>query len=190
MLEKLRKGSIESSKIKKLGKNLKPLIKGEILDFILFGSNLKGKSRPRDLDIAIVVKGEDIDLDTLSKIRSEVKRIIETVDTEIVSVQDLYLTKFGFNILTEGYSVREGRFIYKTLDLKPFNIYHYSLKKLSKSKKPAFSRALKTLVKDKKGDKLGRGVVKVSKKNSGEIEDFLKDWDVWEDTEKIQALEY
>ncbi len=189
MLKKSKMGSAELSELKELEKNLKPLIKEKVVDFILFGSALKGKNQPKDLDVGIITN-EEIDLEKVSEIRSHIKKTFEEVDTEVILLQELYSTEFGFNLLMEGYSIRKESFLNEVLGIHPYNIYTYSLKELDKSRKPAFSRALKKIIERLEGEKIGRGSIKVPKKNSGDIEDFLKRWGVWKDTECTEIFSY
>ncbi len=191
MSEKSKEESEELSELKEIKKNLKPLIKGEIVDIVLFGSSVKEKFKPSDLDVAIITKNsEGIEIDKLSKIREKIKKNIEEVDTEVIPINELYTTEFGFNILTEGYSVKEEKKLNQMMNIEPYNIYSYSLEDLTRSKKTTFNRSLKRLLGEKRGEKIGRGVIKVQKENSGEIEDFLKNWEVWENTEKLKVLSY
>ncbi len=172
-------------------KNLKPLIKGEIVDLIFFGSSTKGKYRPRDLDLAIITKDpKGIDMDKLTEIRNKIHGKTEEIDTEVIPIQELYTTEFGFNILTEGYSIREEKPINELIGVEPYNIYSYSLENLNKSKKTTFNRSLKRILKEEEGEKIGRGVIRIPKRKSGEIEDFLKNWGVWENTRKFKTINY
>lgn len=181
--------SKELSIIKELEKNLKPLIKGNILDFIVFGSLVKGKHKPKDLDIVILVRNEEeMDLNELSQIRKKIKKTTKKVDTEVMDPLGFYLTGFGFRVFMEGYSILKGEFIYEGLDINPYNIYSYSLKKLGKSKKTTFNRSLKKILKEIGGEKIGRGVIKVPRKDSGKVEDIFKRWNVWNNTKTLETF--
>jgi len=178
------------SKIKDLEKSLKSQIEGNIVDLIFFGSFVKGKHRPEDLDVAIVVKDEnDLELDTVSDIREILKEEFQDPDTEVVEVQNIYSTGIGLSIILEGYSVDNSEFLREVLGVKPYNIYQYSLEKLTRSKKSSFNRALKNILDEVGGEKIGRGVAKVPRGEAGRIEDVFKRWEIWSETEVTETFE-
>ena len=178
------------SKIKDLEKNLKSHIKDNVVDLIFFGSFVKGKHRPEDLDVAIVVKDEnDLELDTVSAIREILREEFQDPDTEVIEAQDIYSTDIGLSIILEGYSVDNSDFLREVLGVRPYNIYQYSLEKLTRSKKSSFNRSLRKLLDDIGGEKIGRGAVKVPRGESGRMEDVFKRWEIWSETEVTETFE-
>lgn len=184
-------GSKELSKLKTLEKNLRPLIEGNIVDLIVFGSTVKGRDRPKDLDLAVLVKDEEkLSLQQISEIRERSRDTFENIDTEVLSPSELFTADITLRILMEGYSLREEDFLSGILGIKPCNIYSYSLKDLNRSEKTRFNRTLKQAVEEVGGEKIGRGVVKVPRKYSGKLEDIFSRWDVWKDTDLMEIFEY
>jgi predicted nucleotidyltransferase len=191
MLKGLKMGSEKLSKLKDLRENLNPLIEGNIVDIIVFGSVVKRKHKPKDVDVAVVVREEkELELEELSGIRERIKDFFESVDTEVIEPEDIYTTKLGLRIILEGYSILKSGFLNDVLGVEASNIYEYSLEKLDRSGKTRFNRALRGVIDELGGEKIGRGVIKVPRRNSGEAEDIFKRWDIWDKVKTTEIFEY
>ena len=140
----------------------------------MFGSLVKGKFKPNDVDIALLVKEKEIAL------VGEVKEFLgkRNVDIELVSLEEFYSTRIGLTLITEGFSVKRDKFLKDILGLKSKKIYIYNIKHLTQSHKVLFGRGLNFVLNKIKAVKLGAGSVMVPLESSGEFEDFLARWEM------------
>ena len=165
--------------MKTLAKKLKKVFeknKKEILDIILFGSFVKGRLSPRDVDIAVLDMGVD-----RSFLKKQILTVIPKADIQFVRFQD-YDKSIWLTLLREGYSVRDESYLYQSYGVQPSVLYTYSLQSLSASKKVMFARAIK---KFKGMERLSNHVVLVPMSLSCEFADFLLHWNI-----DIDAKEY
>jgi predicted nucleotidyltransferase len=177
---------MESKKLsewQELKKNLKQLLKKyhNIRDIIVFGSFLKSKPHPKDLDLALIVNKKDTGLS--GEVKSDLKTL--KLDIEILLPEDLYQTRLGLSLITEGFSIRNEKFLRELLNIIPKKIYIYELKHLNQTQKVLFGRGLKTTLKQVNGVKIGSGSVMIPIEETGQFEDFLQTWDL-----KYKTKEY
>lgn len=157
-----------------LKRNLKKLLKkyNLIEDVIIFGSFLKGRDKPKDIDLAFIVKEKNLELIPLIK-----KNLgIDNVHLEFINIKDIYSTKLFLNLLNEGYSVKYNKFLRDILNIHPMKMYTYDLKHLNKSKKTLFGIALKKNLRRINGEKIGIGSVLIPINQTSYFEDFLEIW--------------
>ena len=154
-------------------KNLKKFLTKykEIEDIIIFGSFVKDKFQPKDIDIAVIMSKRDSMV--IGEISSELP---EKIDIEVLVPKQIYETHLGLSIISEGFSIRENKFLKDMVGIKPKKIYSYDLKELTPSEKRRFHRALKEHLNEIKGERLGAGSVMVPKEKTGFFEDFLDIW--------------
>lgn len=115
----------------------------EILDIIIFGSTIRGKKTPKDLDIIILYRNKEDE-----ELSYKLKKILEkeNVTTDITS--KTYKGLFDNNfiakeaILKEGYSIINKELLCKKLNYSSYILFKYNLNKLSKSKKISFYYSL------------------------------------------------
>lgn len=164
-------------------KSLRKLLKKykEIEDFIIFGSSVKGKHAPKDIDIAIVMGIKDISL--AGKAKDGLKEW--NPDVEIIRPEEVYSTRLGMALISEGFSIKDNRYLRDGLGISPMKIYTYEIKHLEQVKKVLFGRGLNNFIKESKGIKLGAGCVMVPVHQSSKFEDFLDTWGL-----KHKAKEY
>ena len=93
-------------------------------DIVLFGSFVKGKLEPKDIDIALLMKSQ---ADAI-KIKESIKSILINADIEIV---DSIYSPLWAVLIREGFSVRKNKFLFEIYRLEPVVLYKYSLKKLN-----------------------------------------------------------
>ena len=167
-------------------KSLRKLLKRykEIKDFVIFGSSVKGKYAPKDVDIALVVNQKDISL--VGKIKARLN--LKNIDLEMVTPEEIYQSRLGLALITEGFSVRNNKFLREKLGLSPMKIYTYEIKNLTQTKKVLFGRGLNQFIKDTKSVKLGAGSIMVPIKESSRFEDFLETWDLKYKTKEYLVL--
>ncbi|MBU0627758.1 MAG: nucleotidyltransferase domain-containing protein [Nanoarchaeota archaeon] len=156
----------------------------EIKDFIVFGSLVKGKYFPKDVDIALVVNNKNISL--IGEIKSQIKG--RNIDLEMVTSDDIYQSRLGVNLISEGFSIRDNRFLREKLGLSPMKIYTYGIKNLTQTKKVLFGRGLNNTIKETKSTKLGAGSIMVPIQESSRFEDFLQAWELKYKTKEYLVL--
>lgn len=129
--------------LQKIKSKLKFLLKNkEIIDIILFGSFLKGKTNPKDIDIAIITN-------------KRIKYELEDFHISAISPEEFFINppSLAATLLNEGYSLKNNKYLAELLRFKAKVLYTYKLNNLSNSKKVKIVRLLR-------GDKKERGMVK------------------------------
>ena len=154
-------------------KNLKKILKksDKINDIILYGSFVKGRGNPKDIDIAFITNEKDIKI--ISEIKEEVG--LSQAHIDFITLDDVFGSLF-LSLINEGYSIKKDSFLRDALNIRPMRIYSYDLKHLDKSKKTLFGIALKKCLGKINGEKAGLGAVLVPISQTSYFEDFL---DVW-----------
>ena len=168
---------------------LKPLLrKYSILeDIIFFGSFVKEKATPKDIDIALlVIKKDD---KTIGHITKEISRVIEStkLDFAVISIKEIY-SNIWITLLKEGYSVKKEEYLNNIYNIKPVILYKYSIKSLNPVQKVQFDRGLNRVLKEIDGKRLVRTVVIVPLQKAEEFEDFLKTWKMEYETRRYELL--
>ncbi|MBU1129348.1 MAG: nucleotidyltransferase domain-containing protein [Nanoarchaeota archaeon] len=170
---------LESKKLKQ---------KENIFDIILYGSYVKGKRKPNDIDIMIIFNKTPIN-QQLELIQKFKERILKTkeyennkLDIKAINLKELFnkgfLSRQG--ILTSGLSLIDKTFFAEKLGFTAKTLFIYELKNLSNTEKTKFSFALngrrneKGLFKKLNLQKLGKNVFLSPIKNSDLIKEFLE----------------
>lgn len=170
----------------KLSKSVKKLFnenKDELDDIILFGSLMKGKVNPNDIDILLIFK-EKIDktLETIFK-----KAINETkVELNSVTLQEFesedFMAKEG--IYLEGYSLITNEPINKKLGFFSLAFIKYSLDNIKGSKRTQFYYALngrdgKTgFLKEIGAQRFSENIIICDYAIIEKIKDFFEQWEI------------
>lgn len=150
-----------------------------IEDILFFGSSVKGRVDPADIDIAVLDKGVDRQI-----FRKDVLQIIPHADIQFLSFQD-YDKSLWLTLLAEGYSLKHRKYLYQLYRVQPSVLYTYSLQSLTASQKVMFARAIKNF----KGiERLSNHVVLVPYALSSGFGDFLKYWNIDFDTREYALL--
>lgn len=114
-----------------------------LLDIILFGSSIKGKEKPNDIDILLLYKSsKNIDVSYALKKTIEAKGYcIEITDK---TYNELLNPNFiaGISIISEGYSLVYNKFLFEGLGYLSFNLFKYELKQFNKSERMRFYYSL------------------------------------------------
>jgi predicted nucleotidyltransferase len=114
---------------------------GELLDIILFGSTIRGKDKPNDMDIILIFRNKESEETSYN-----LRKLLEDENPEIISkkydtmFQDNFIAKEA--ILKEGFSIAYNDFLSKKAGYNNLMLFKYDLKKLSKSKKISFYYSL------------------------------------------------
>lgn len=115
----------------------------EIKDIILFGSSVRGKLMPSDLDILIVFANsinKDIEYELSKKLSSHVNNLSVISKTEKNYLDESFDAREG--LLYEGYSIAKSRSIASGYGFKPFGFFIYNTNNLTNTKKTRFYYAL------------------------------------------------
>ncbi|MBU2561914.1 MAG: nucleotidyltransferase domain-containing protein [Nanoarchaeota archaeon] len=163
-------------------------IKGsKALDVVLFGSAVRGKSIPNDIDLCILIRDDDE------------KRSLDLVDS-LGRATDGLGFKFHINVLTsgsflagnplaktllnEGYSIKKGRMLSAVLGFQNKSLFIYTLKHFSPSGRVKFHYLLKGrygsegILKEAEGEFLGTGSILVPTSKEDLLKEVFDKWGV------------
>ncbi|MEK6932276.1 MAG: nucleotidyltransferase domain-containing protein [Nanoarchaeota archaeon] len=163
--------------------------KDVILDIVIFGSFIKGKENPKDIDILILYK----DKKNIEK-SYELKKLLKGFNIEITDKTYLELFDESFKIregiLSEGYSVINKKSFSEGFGYLSFILFKYELKGFNKSDRMRFYYGLYGRNKNDKGIIDDLGLIKFSDtiifcpvKNAEKIKEFFDYW-------KIKYMEF
>lgn len=184
--------------MRKLKKNLLNLLKKEklLVDVFLFGSTLKSKEKPNDIDLIALLR--DKDYEQAESILYKIKKIGETLEinlhTEPIIIDNLHSQKVYVSILHEGFSIKNMKYISEMLNFKSFMLIKYNLKDKKASDKVRFSYALygrkkgEGVLKSIGGKEAGRGSILVPVEKHEIIKEFLKQWNVKYSEQRITVF--
>ena len=154
----------------------------EILDIILFGSAIRGKAHPKDIDILLLFSRK-IDDDTVA----EVKTVLEKSEYDFEITPVIYADLFSESFLPrdtifDGISLITKKRLSEGFGYKPFVLFRYSLPGFDNSKRVRFFYALhgryaKGLLKEM-GYRLGKDSFLIFSDKSEEFKKFLDTWKV------------
>jgi len=168
--------------LKDLSKKLKKKYLKDIHDVVLFGSIIKSKSKPSDIDVCI-----------LSFCRNSVieQAVLEFAEKAGKGVHVTYVPFSEFpkhslfrTLIHEGISLLTGKPLYMSLGFEPYILFWYELSSLKQTQKVKFFYALKGRAKQKgvlkeiNGLYLGKGVVLAPVKFDNEMQDFFRQWNI------------
>lgn len=156
-----------------LKKSLKNILKNynEIKDIVIFGSFVKNKEEPEDIDIALIVEKKDINL--ISKLKRD---ILVNIHITIITENEILTNPLTLTLINEGYSIAKEDYIRNILKIKPMKLYAYNLLHLNSSNKTLFNISLKKTLKKINGEKISPGSVLIPIEQTGYFEEFLDAW--------------
>ena len=168
--------------LKELKKCLKTERKNKkIFDIVLYGSVVKGKRRPGDIDLLVIFAEGTLKerLTHLQLIKKKIK--LKNVDLKGILLNELFQEVFfaRTGIFLEGMSVFEGTPFSQKIGFSGFSLFKYSLKDKTHTEKVKFNYVLSGrgsagMVEKLSGNHLAPGVVKIPIKNSLEFEEVLQ----------------
>lgn len=155
-----------------------------VLDIVLFGSMVRGKILPEDIDICLIgLKVTEAQIKEFENLVNKIDRKVHIsylpLDNFLDPKQTLWKTIFH-----EGYSLVKNRNISKLIGFDSFVIFWYNLKTLEQKDKVRFYYALSGrdgssgILKQVKGLHLGKGVIAVPLKNEDKIRNFFMNWKI------------
>ncbi len=134
--------SIKLLKNLKLKSELKTFLqenKEILIDIILFGSSLKGKESPKDLDILLLFK-EKTDIDLSYALSQKIKNLGLNPEITDKAYKEIFQSSFVAReaILSEGFSIKNENFILNGLGYVTYFLFKYDLKNFNKSQRMQF----------------------------------------------------
>lgn len=168
--------------------------KNKVLDVYVFGSFTRGKLKPRDIDLCILIKDSD-EKNTLNLV-SSLSRYTENMNlkthvsllTEKEFIMGSTLTK---TLMEEGISLIKGKHLSNILGYNSRSMFMYSLKTFSKCQRVKFHYALNGrygrigVLKEVNGEMIANGAIVVPINNEEIFKDFL---DIWKVNYKIERV--
>lgn len=115
----------------------------ELIDIILFGSTIKGKENPKDIDLLLLFKRKK-DLELSYKLRKRLEKLDLNVEITNKDYKEIYQQEFKARerILSEGYSLILKRYISEGYGYVNFMLFKYELVGFSKSDRMRFYYSL------------------------------------------------
>jgi len=171
-----------------------------VWDILLYGSTIKGKEKPNDIDIAVIVKeGNPFE------VSFEFKRLLEDkglspdeVDVKGFLLEELFEENnlVGFALLVEGYSLLNGKFLHERINAKGYFLFRFSYSSLSQSQKMRFLYAYRGrngspgVLKQTNSIELAPGVVLVPVDSVYKFKEFLSLWGLSYETAPVLIGEF
>lgn len=172
----------------------KKFLNKDIFDIVLYGSSIKSKESPRDIDIAIIFFNKNLKerLEIAQKFKKEIRNKIPNPDVQGVNLSDFldpsFMARQG--IFVEGRSIITNSPISEKIGFESYFLFTYTLKNLNLNEKTKFIYALlgrinKGIVELTRAKSLGKGVFLVPVETSEMFSDFLKEWKINFELKKI-----
>ena len=167
---------------KYLKKRLKEINLVEVVDILLFGSAVKGKEFPKDIDICIIFRKEILD-----EIIKDVKDKLKEFDVHISSltVDNFFLKPHSLTktLLVEGKSIFTNKSFIQNFGFSSYVLYSYDLSKLKASEKVRFVYLMKGrkeigIVKKINGEWMTDSCFIIPIQNDSEMLIILKKWQI------------
>jgi len=174
--------------LKSLTSSCKKIKEEDLYDLVVYGSIVKGKSYPKDIDImGIFLEGSlKYRLEIMQKIKSKLEISYSIpLDVKSMLLTDFFKPEFlaRQGVILEGKSLIDGKNIASKFGFKGYKLFTYNLAGLNNSEKTRYIYALsgrygKGVLERAKGTSLGKGVIIVPIENSLEFEEFLESWKI------------
>lgn len=156
-----------------------------ILDVFVFGSFVKGKARPGDVDVCMVFL-KDVNSSKVDEFYSRCKRAGINAHVSPLAAENFFLKPHSLatTVLYEGISLLDGKPAAKRFGLEAWAIYSYEISGMGPSEKVKFVHVMKGRGKNKGfvrncgGAFLSPGCFLVPVDKDGEIMEVLEYWKV------------
>ena len=158
----------------------------KIKDVVLFGSLVRGKNKPNDLDLCIIIKKEQEEktmdlIDSLSKAcNKEIKIQINVLtENDLVKGNSLFKT-----ILIEGFSIKQNKSFADNYGWVPKALFFYDIKKSKASDKVRFHYLLRGrygqpgLLANNKAELIKDGLIEVPIDSEDLFREVLDSWKI------------
>ena len=170
----------------KLKNELKKFVSGkEINDILVFGSTVKGKEKPNDLDILVIFNNK-VDKEQEHEIKEILKKYFNNVS--IVSKTKNTILEDSFDaresVLFEAISLLTNENLAKKYGFIPFGMFKYNFSNWNKLQKTKFYYALngrgsaKGIFQQLEGIKLSDQIILIPLDKIELFRDFLESWEL------------
>lgn len=181
MLETLLKNKKFQSEISRFFKENEQTV----IDIVLFGSILKGKEKPRDIDIMLIFK-KSVDINLAYTLRKSLENLGLNIEVTSITYAGLFSPDFiaRESFLLEGYSLITKKPILQGLGFSSFVIFKYDLSKLTKSERMRFYYSLygrnkqKGMLKELNAKKFSDSIILSPIKTSEQTKSYLNTWKI------------
>ena len=180
----------ELLKNKEFNKIIKSFIGNkEVIDIILYGSAVKGKEIPNDIDMLIIFS-DKIEKQTKEVLSYKIKKELEKVNKNFQLISKKYSEIFSAefivreSIISEGFSLKNKNFISDSLGYSNLVLFKYSLKNLNNSQRMRFYYSLygrgkqEGILKKEKAYKFSNEIILSHVSTSEIIKSFLEKWQI------------
>ncbi len=158
----------------------------KVIDVVLFGSLARGKTKPNDLDLCVIIKNEQEEkimdlIDSLAKVcNQEIKvQINALTENDLVKGNSLFKT-----ILIEGFSIKHNKPFAENYGFVSKALFFYNIKKFKASDKVRFHYLLRgrydqqgLLIKNK-AELIKEGLIEVPIDSEDLMREVLDSWKV------------
>jgi len=172
----MSKNSKIFSKIKKISRKIDS---EEVADIFLFGSAVKGKTKPRDIDVCIVFKNS-INLKIVRQFSKE-----RGAHVSSLTIKDFFRKPHPLirTLLFEGVSLLTGKSLSQNFNLESWTMFTYNLSKMKPSDKVRFvyllkGRGEKGFVAEINGKFLAPGCFIVPTRKDDEVIEVMNEWKI------------
>lgn len=154
-----------------------------ILDIVLFGSCVKNKLNPADIDVAVILKNTK-ETEILGLMNLFDSFFDEGTHLNILLIETIFINPLFKNLLNEGVSLLDNRALYERFGYESGSVFSFNLTKLEKSKKVLFYYALRGkknqegLLKKSNGKIIGRSVVYIPVNFVDDFKEFLEEHNI------------
>ena len=162
----------------------------EIADIVIFGSYMKGKDNPNDIDLLIIFK-EKINKDIEYGIK---KKLSDKFDINSITLKEFmgddFIAKEG--IFLEGYSISKNKRVSEILSMNSFALIKYNISEIKGSNRTRFYYALlgrnnnEGFLKRLNAKKLSDNIIICKYEDIEKVKEFLYNWNI--EYEIIPAL--
>jgi len=167
----------------KNSKKLYQSYKDRIADIVLFGSSVKNKLNPNDIDIAVILKNtkETEFLDLMKEFSSFFDK---KVHLNLILIETILNNTLFKTLLNEGVSLLDNKPLHEKLGYESGAVFSINLTRLEKSRKVLFYYALhgkndqEGILKKNKGRLIGRSVVFIPIRFIDDFKAFLEGWKI------------
>ena len=179
------KMKLKNTQLTKISNSFYKKHKESISDIILYGSFIRGKETPKDLDILILFKNQ-IDKDQEYDFKKQLKHITPKVSLISKTVKSVKESSFVAreSVIFEGYSLIHQKYISSDYNANQKGIFLYRTNNLPNNMKTRFYYALngrnsvKGIVDQLNCIKLSDNVLLAPLENIERIKEFLTYWDI------------
>jgi len=153
-----------------------------IFDIVLYGSLMKGKVKPNDIDLMVIFKKGTLKerLSRIQNIKNKIKTT-QKIDIKGMLLEELFQESFfgRSGIFLEGISLFNEKHFSSKIDFNNSALFIYNLKDKTHNEKVKFNYILsgrkdQGVIEWLEGKHLAPGVVQIPIKNSLEFEEILK----------------